>query len=127
MPNEEHTHVAPAGQPGPEFFGELLAHFRSMAESLAVIAGRTGTERPAAEKIDQETQAIAYLATIGPNVSQIAKALDVPRSTLYGWTSFREALERYSAMGYANKKRKPRGFKAGDEFDASDDLDRWDR
>lgn len=62
-----------------------------VADSVGLVAGSRNRESP-------KEKAMRLLVEFGPdNVTAIAKAVGVNRSTLYRWAGFKEAMERLRA------------------------------
>lgn len=73
---------------------ELLNTLQDIADSLRILAAREQRE-------SKPEKAVRLLVEMGPdNVSAIAKAVGVHRSTLYRWPSFSGALERLQAAAH---------------------------
>lgn len=83
---------------------EIRDLLQDATESLRVIASRQPKE-------SKQCQAIRLLVDIGPdNLSAIAKAIGVHRTTLYRWPSFAEALEKTRAAAQWSR-RDPRAVR----------------
>jgi hypothetical protein len=68
-----------------------------------------------------ERMALAELLTTGPNASQIAKRLGVPRTTLLGWPTFRDLYDRAKQDQEIAKRSRRRGRRAGrKDFEAEE-------
>lgn len=117
------------GQPGTTVYDagieqELSALLRSAA------AGSSNSDKEAAPPVspskadarkNKETLALAALLTIGPNATQIAKQIGVPRGTLLGWDTFREKYDAAKADAEARKIGRQRGRRAGNgDFEVSE-------
>ncbi len=80
---------------------DLLSTLQDIADSLRIIAAREQRE-------SKQEKAVRLLVQLGPdNVSAIAKAVGVDRSTLYRWKTFADALERLQAAAHF-ARRTPR-------------------
>ena len=58
------------------------------------------------------------------NLSQIAKRIGVPRSTLYGWSGFMDCHERILKNGESRRRARPKGYRTQDgrvEAESHDD------
>jgi hypothetical protein len=65
--------------------------------------------------------ALAQLATVGPNLAEIARRVGVPRTTLYGWSDFMKRYNQARSDGATAKRRRRRGRRAGDwDFQVDD-------
>ena len=73
------------------------------------------------ERKRQVTHALACLLTFGPNASRIAKEVGVPRTTLLGWTEFRERYDQVKADSKLAKGSRRRGRRAGRDFEVDED------
>jgi hypothetical protein len=81
-----------------------------------------GPMRPEQPQPDKRTLALAALARIGPNVAKIAREINVPRTTLLGWPTFRQALDKMRATGEKARRSRRRGRRAGDrDFEVEED------
>ncbi|QDT54666.1 hypothetical protein Pan44_27010 [Caulifigura coniformis] len=71
---------------------------RDIADSLRIIAAREQRE-------SKQEKAVRLLVELGPdNVTAIARAVGVNRSTLYRWKTFADALERmHAAQHFAHR------------------------
>ena len=129
MPTDESTDAARVSQaeavaPGlRELLAqavEHLSHLGRIADGISrlAVAPAPSVPPPAVPEIDKETAAIAALLTVGPNVSKISRIVGVPRTTIYSWPKFREALARIDASGAARRGAMPRGRKVADTFEA---------
>jgi hypothetical protein len=79
------------------------------------------TSTPSEERELKERLALAELLTTGPNASQIAAKLGVPRTTLLGWPTFREHYDRLKKDAEV-RRQQHRGRKAGErDFEAGED------
>jgi DNA-binding MarR family transcriptional regulator len=76
--------------------GDLVAVFKSIDQTLKELAAyANGAKRVAAT----ESQALALLIEMGPNIADIAERLGVHRSTLYRWPKFMEQVGRVRRAG----------------------------
>lgn len=100
---------------------EALERIESHLAALVEQRGRPNPNRTRSEKV---TQAIAAIATIGPNVAAIARHVGVPRNSLYNWPEFRDALSRFSG-GSARAPRRGRKVR-GRGSDVPDMIEAWD-
>lgn len=112
-----------AGTPRPESERhKLVDRHQSILAALtrwevrAVLRGETVGRGTRVDRLALENAAIAMLMAVGPNVSKIAKEMGVPRATLYGWSRFREVLDRTSSQGEAARNRRRGGRDRGDDF-----------
>jgi hypothetical protein len=117
------------------YYAERTDH-RRVAQSIQVVeamrawwlrktaGGRDGLaeKKGQAQRPDMEILALACLATLGPNLTEIAKQLGVPRTTLYGWPKFLARYEAARNAGAKAKRQRPRGRRAGArDFEAETD------
>jgi transposase-like protein len=80
----------------------------------------TGMQGKKGRDKDQETRAIAALATIGDNVSQIAKSVGVSRSTLYGWPEFMRARSRMQGRHADERNERAESIRRRQNIDDDD-------
>lgn len=109
-----------AEQPTAQSLRETSSRVQAPEPQQPVTAGKPAGEVQTEAGLDKETLAIAALLTIGPNVSRIAIAVGVPRTTLLGWQQFREQLAKVRAASEREKQSRRRsGYKSDDgTFDA---------
>lgn len=69
--------------------GDLFAVMKSIDVTLKELVSVASRSRAAA---GSESQALALLIEIGPNIAEIAERLGVHRSTLYRWPKFMRAV-----------------------------------
>jgi hypothetical protein len=80
-------------------------------------------DAPAADTLraDKIRQALVCLLIVGPNVSEIARRVGVPRTTLLSWPDFRSALNQVKGQAEAARQSR-RGRRAGGrDFQAGTD------
>jgi hypothetical protein len=107
----ENAPVSPTNQAELVKLGDNV--FYLSAVTLADLATRLPPEETSEPRegmpVDKEAQAIALLFKLGANVTQIARALGVNRTTLYEWKDFMRAYEVRKALDEqatrANKAR----------------------
>lgn len=76
--------------------GELVTVFKSIDLTLKELAAYLSTTKRVAST---ESEALALLIQIGPNIAEIAERLGVHRSTLYRWPKFMEQVGRVRRAG----------------------------
>lgn len=111
--------------------GAVLSDLR--ITRLAGAYGQAGPKDASAESAEEqhrttrgdrstlERLALAELILIGPNATKIAAKVGVPRGTLLGWPTFRDAYDRAKVGREANKRSRRRGRRAGDRDFVTDD------
>lgn len=109
-------------QPGePEAAEEVFA--RLVAGELRGTAAAPGgadggpqqsaaPDQAAADREARERAALAALLTVGPNAAEIARRVEVKRTTLLGWPEFRKHYDRAKVEAAANRRAR-RGRRAG--------------
>src|SRR5262249_40310772 len=105
--------AGPAGESAPQ--GAPSGSARGADGEASEQAAATSLAGPSpCERIDQCARAMAYLvdSAVGPNVAEIARRVGVPRTTLYEWPAFVEALNKAKAQG-ERARRRYRARKAG--------------
>jgi hypothetical protein len=70
---------------------------------------------------DKVLRALALLAQIGPNASEIARKVGMPRTTLLSHRSFKDALELMRARGEAARRTRRTGKRVGERDFTTDD------
>jgi transposase-like protein len=66
--------------------------------------------------------ALAELLVNGPNASQIARRIGVPRTTLLGWPTFREHYDRAKQDQEVARRSRRHGRRAGErDFEVEED------
>ncbi len=97
-----------------------LDRLRAMISPPPQVAPQAVSERMTGDREALERAALAALLTVGPNASEIARQVGVPRGTLLGWPIFRAHYDRVKADAEANRNNR-RGSRSGSSDFADND------
>lgn len=98
----------------------IVSHLAALVEA----AERISPQKPKRSRSEKLTHAIAALATIGPNISAIARDVGVPRRTLYHWPEFMDAVSRFDGsarLPRRGRKVRGRGSDVADTIEVCDE------